>query len=147
MSVCPSSCIQPTLCPARVVLCLAATQICSECLMYIPKTERLSPLDTWPEPSSKSNFLSEASTYLSHNDRLTSGMLCLVSFSPFHLFFYTFVHLTYSLLSLLLHPLWFCPSGVFTYTLHAQTVAQFTTTCISLWSLIRMGCVLGWVGV
>lgn len=100
VSVCVSSCIQPTLCPARVVLCLAATQICSECLVYIPKTERLFTLDTWPEPSvgvwpqSKKGFHSEASIYLSRNDRLAASMPYLVTFSPLHLFFYTFVHLS-----------------------------------------------------
>lgn len=47
LSVCLSS-IQSALCPARVLLCLAANQICNECLMCIPKTECLSSLDTWP---------------------------------------------------------------------------------------------------
>lgn len=51
VSVCLSSCISSTLCPAGVVLCLAATQICIECLVHMPKAECLSPLDTWPESS------------------------------------------------------------------------------------------------
>lgn len=39
------------LCPVRVVLCLAANQICNKWLMYIPEVECLSSLDSWPEPS------------------------------------------------------------------------------------------------
>lgn len=63
---------------------------------------------------SKRDFHSEASTYLSHNDRLTTSMLYLVTLSPLHLFFYTFVHLTYSRL---LHPFCLCPWGV-SFTLY-----------------------------
>lgn len=45
------SLIPSTLCPVRVVLCLAANQICNKWLMYIPEAGCLSSLDTWPEPS------------------------------------------------------------------------------------------------
>lgn len=39
------------LCPVREVPCLAANQICVKWLMYIPGAERLSPADTWSQPS------------------------------------------------------------------------------------------------
>lgn len=83
--------------------------------MYIPKTECLFPLDTWPEPSvgTKRDFDSEASTYLFHNDRLTTSMLYLVTLSPLDLLFYAFVHLTYFLsFSPPTPPFYLCPSGV-----------------------------------
>lgn len=51
--VCGLPSIQSTFCPARVDLCLAAEQICQDCLVYIPKPERL---HTWSQPSVKAQL-------------------------------------------------------------------------------------------
>lgn len=96
---------------------------------------------------SRRDFRSEASTYLSHNDTLTTTMLYTVTFSPLHIFYYTFVLFTYSLSFYSPPPFLALPLRGLFYTLHAQTVAQFTTTCTGLWSLIRGGYVSGWVGL
>lgn len=51
--VCGLPSIRSTFCPARVDLCLAAEQICQDCLVYIPKPERL---HTWSQPSVKAQL-------------------------------------------------------------------------------------------
>lgn len=130
-SVCQASSIKFTLCPARVVLCLAATNICRECLMYIPKTERLFALDTWPEPSVGACPAPRGSLTLKHQFTcpITTDWLlacCILSlFSPLHLLFYTFVHLTYSVSFSPPPPFLSLPLRGFTSTQHAQTVYLF----------------------
>ncbi len=78
---------------------------------------------------SKRDFHSEASTYLSYNDRLTTSMLYLVTLSPLHLFFYTFVHLTYSCL---LHPVCLGPWGV-SFTLYMPRQLHSAPLCAQIY--------------
>lgn len=118
MSVCLSSCNHSTFCPARVVLCLAATQICSECLMYIPKTECLSHLDTWPDPSLRAR-LDPKGTFTLRNQLTCTIMThrpqtrCILSFSHPPTCSFTCLLSSYiPSLSLLFHPCWLCPWGV-----------------------------------
>ena len=86
----------------------------------------------------KRGFHSEASTYLLFNDRSTPSALYLATFSPPPSCFYTFI-VSVCPPPLLMH----MPQRGFTYTLHAQTVAQFATSCTGLWSQIRAGVHVG----
>lgn len=99
--------------------------------------------------SNSSSFGAGASTYLRRTDRLTGSMLRLVTFSPLHLLYSTFVHFMLPpSLSLCLRPpppfLALTLRG-FTYTVRAQTVAQFTRTGPGLWTL-KWGCVCNSAG-
>lgn len=142
ISVCLSSCISSTRCPAGVVLCLAATQICIECLMYIPKAECLSPQDTWPESSVCTCPDLRGTWTLKHQ------LTCPIKGDHMHAAACHF--LTSPLVPLhicLLHKFSLLLSSStlsglaslrgFAYALHAQTVAPFTTTRTGPWSQIR----------
>lgn len=81
------------------------------------------PLNTWPEPSVEA-WPSPRGTWLMKHQLTCPIMtdwlqskLYLVTFSPLHLFSYTFVYLTCFLTSLLLHSFCHCPWG-FSFTLH-----------------------------
>lgn len=112
-------------------------------LLRTPGPGRQRPL------SNSSSFGAGASTYLRRTDRLTGSMLRLVTFSPLHLLYSTFVHFMLPpSLSLCLRPpppfLALTLRG-FTYTVRAQTVAQFTRTGPGLWTL-KWGCVCNSAG-
>lgn len=100
-------------------------------------------LNTWPEPSLEAWPIPTgpwvgSSAYLSYNDRSTAKQ---AASSEIHFLTPPLVLIHICLSPMLFHfslpPLLFSlPLRVFSYTLHAQTVAQFTS-CTGLWSHIR----------
>lgn len=140
LSVCLSLCISSTHCPAGVVLCLACTQICSECLMYIPKAECLSPLDTWPESSvcacpDPRGTLKHQLTCPIKGDHMHAAT-CHFLTSPLVPLHICLLHM-FSLFLSSSTLSGSAPLRGFAYALHAQTVAPFTTTSTGPWSQIR----------
>lgn len=130
------------LCPARVVLCLAANQICVKWLMCIPGAEPpLSSADTWSQPS----VMPPLDPGGSVKHRLTCPPPA--THSPQACFALSLCHFSTCSLTQLLSSYMYGtvhlpstpPSGTTPeasllqiYRLHAQTV-----TCTGLWSAIR----------
>lgn len=139
-AICPSA-VQSTICPARMLLCLAANQNCNQCV----HTKNRVPLSSGHlartvngrQAGSRRDLHSEASIYLCHNDTLTTSMLYMVAFSHLHIFYYIFILFTYSPSVYSPPPFLALPLRGLFYTLHAQTVAQLTATYTGPWSLIR----------
>lgn len=113
----PSIClyaVQSTICPARMLLCLAADQNCNQCVHTKNRVPlfsgHLARTVTGRQAGSRRDLYSEASVYLCHNDTLTTSMLYLLLS---HISTYSITYLFSSHippLSIHHHPFW--PWGV-----------------------------------
>lgn len=130
--------------PGQMTLCLAAIQTC---FIYIPTTSASFSPDTWLEPSVSAQ-MREGLLLWSISLPVPKWQIDCKHAASCHF------HTSTPLLSLcvwLTHSQSFSPAPFlflalrgFSYTLHAQTVAQLTALRTGLWSQIKGMCAMVW---